>query len=142
MSSGKRPQAKVLIIDDSDVARAAISETLVAAGYEVFELASAIGATRVVLRHGIAAVVVDLSMPGLSGDLLVQVLRRNAKLRSLVVVVVSGTDVSGLEALRVEGGADAVLSKAHIQTDLAMVIGRLLDARALALAPAAQTQKR
>ena len=124
----KTDKRKILVIDDSEAARAVICETLAAVGYEVFELASAIGATRTVLRNEIAAVIVDLSMPGLSGDMLVRVLRRNVRLARLVIIVVSGTDTAELESVRTQGGADAVLSKAHVQSDLVRVLAHLLEA--------------
>jgi CheY-like chemotaxis protein len=117
---------RVLIIDDSDTARATIANTLLDAGYQVFEIASAIGATRTILRNQVQAVVVDVSMPGLSGDMLIKVLRRNVRFQDLTIIVVSGTEQQGLETIRQSGEADAVLPKALIPTDLALVLGRLL----------------
>ena len=126
MTTTRNEQPKVLIIDDSDTARAAIARTLQDAGYQVFEIASAIGATRTIMRNQIGVVVVDISMPGLSGDMLIKVLRRNLRVQNLTIVVVSGTEQEGLEAIRRTGEADAVLSKAQVPTDLVTVIGRLV----------------
>jgi CheY-like chemotaxis protein len=121
-----RPNVRVLVIDDSETARAAIRGTLRGAGYEVLELPSAIGATRTILRNHIDAVIIDLTMPGLSGDMLMRMLRNNARLQGLVIVVVSGVAAASLESIRAEGGADAVLAKTDVQTELARVLDRLM----------------
>ena len=126
MTTTRNERPRVLVIDDSDTARAAIAHTLLDAGYQVFEIASAIGATRAILRNQIQVVVLDISMPGLSGDMLIKVLRKNLRVQDLTIVVVSGTEQEGLDAIRQTGEADAVLSKAQVPTDLVTVIGRLL----------------
>jgi len=126
MSVVNRPNVRVLVIDDSETARAAMAETLLEAGYRVLELPSAIGATRTILRNDIQVVIVDVTLPGLSGDMFVRVLRNNPRLKDLVIVIVSGMATEGLERIRAEGGADAVLSKTHIDAELALVVLRLL----------------
>src|SRR5690242_9871422 len=90
VSSGEWTKIRVLVIDDSDAARAAVNAVLAPAGYEVHQLPSAIGATRTILRNGIDAVILDISMPGLSGDRLIELLRSNPRFNDLVIVVVSG----------------------------------------------------
>ncbi|HKP59205.1 MAG TPA: response regulator [Polyangiales bacterium] len=126
MDGVNRPNVKVLVIDDSETARAAMADTLIEAGYRVLELPSAIGATRMILRNDVQVVIVDVTMPGLSGDMLVRVLRSNSRLKELVIVVVSGMATESLERIRAEVGADAVLAKTAIETDLALVVMRLL----------------
>lgn len=126
MDSIYRSKIRVLVIDDSATARAAISDTLHKVGYQVFELPSAIGATRTILRKEIHAVIVDVTMPGLSGDMLVRVLRQNPRLQDLVVVVVSGMSTPDLESIRAESGASAVMTKSQVSTDLPRVLARLL----------------
>lgn len=126
MDGVNRRDVRVLVIDDSETARAAMAETLIEAGYRVLELPSAIGATRVILRNDVQVVIVDVTMPGLSGDMLVRVLRNNPRLKDLVIVVVSGMATENLERIRTEVGADAVLAKTEIETGLALLVLRLL----------------
>lgn len=116
----------VLVIDDSDTARATMVNAIVGMGYRVVELPSAIGATREILRNDACALIVDVSMPALSGDKLVSVLRANARLKGLVIVMVSGNERGELE--RVGGciGVDAVLPKGAIQAQLGPLLARLL----------------
>lgn len=121
-----KPPTKVLVIDDSDTARTLIYDLLTASGFLVFQLSSAIGASRTIMRNQIRAVVVDVSMPGLPGDKLVRVLRNNMRMTQLVIVVVSGAHTTDLEAIRAEGSADAVLLKSQVQLELAPLLARLL----------------
>lgn len=109
---------RVLVIDDSDVARAQLRHILSSAGMEVFEQASAIGATRTIVQHDIDVALVDVSMPGLSGDKLVSVLRSNPRLYRLRVVLVSAKSAEELRELGLKSGADAVLSKSQVASQL------------------------
>jgi two-component system, OmpR family, response regulator len=117
---------RVLVIDDSDVSRLAMAEALSAVGCQVFQLPSAIGATRMILRHDIRAAVVDVNMPGLTGDKLIAVLRNNPRLSGLVIVVVSGRPDVELDAIRAASGADGALEKSRIATGLWPLLTRLL----------------
>ena len=127
----KRSSSRVLVIDDSESARLAIRAELSGAGFDVYSLPSAIGATRMLVRRSIDAVVIDLGMPGLSGDLLVGLLRRNPRLRSLVIVVVSGEREEELERVAREIDVDAVLAKDRIPMELSGLIAELLRSRRL-----------
>ncbi len=124
-----RPKRNVLIIDDSAAARASIARQLQTVGYKVFELSSAIGATRSILRNDVSAVIVDLSMPGLSGDKLVGVLRDNRRLDGLLIIVISGTEVAELDRIQKEGKVDAVMSKHHAAEGLVQLLEALYIAR-------------
>jgi len=104
----------VLIIDDSAAARATIAGHLRRAGYGVFELSSAIGATRTIMQNRIGVAIVDLSMPGLPGDKLVALLRENDRLSALKIIVVSGQGDEELRRISNECAVDAVLSKSEI----------------------------
>ena len=126
--AGGRSLTNVLIIDDSAAARASIASTLRLAGYGVFELSSAIGATRTILRSNISAVIVDLGMPGLSGDKLVGLLRSNRRLSNLVVIVVSGQSGEELERISGECRVDAILEKRDISSRLVHILEQLLRA--------------
>ena len=117
---------RVLVIDDTEVSRLAMVEVLAMAGCQVMQLASAIGATRMILQHKVQAAVIDVAMPGLSGDKLITLLRDNPRLRDLVIVVVSARSQQELEAIRAASGADAALDKAVIATELAPLLQRLL----------------
>ncbi|AUX40221.1 transcriptional regulator [Sorangium cellulosum] len=121
---------RVLVIDDDDIAREAMCAVLVKAGFYVFELATPIGATSVIKRDGITAVALDINMPTINGDKLAKLLRDNAQLSNLGIVLVSGCDVEQLSALGAKVGADGIVSKSKLHVALAPAIERAVAARA------------
>jgi len=121
--------AKVLIIDDDEVARELLSSTLEEAGHEVYELPTAIGATREIFRKAIDAVVIDVMMPDINGDKLAKVLRANSRGKHLAIVLVSSRPKSELNELARSAGADAVVSKNMIRVELGNVVAQACEAR-------------
>lgn len=122
---------RILVIDDSAVARASIVEVLQDAGYMTFELASAIGATRTIMKNRVVGVVADISMPGLSGDKLVGVLRKNPRFADLAIILVSGREEGELKKIFEEQAVDGVLSKRDIQSRLVAMLAAALRRRGL-----------
>jgi CheY-like chemotaxis protein len=120
---------RALVIDDSDSARLAIASVLRAGGCLVWDLPSAIGASRVAMQNRIDVAVVDMSMPGLSGDKLVKVFRDNPRLEGVVIVVVSGCDAAELADVERTTAVDAVLAKRDLDAFLLPLLARLLAAR-------------
>ena len=120
---------RILIIDDDDVARELLSGTLKHANHQVFELATAIGATRAIFEHDIDAVVVDVNLPDISGDKLARVLRQNPRGSSLGIVLVSSRPIEELRALAMVAQADAVLSKSDIRTRLEAAVTQACQRR-------------
>jgi CheY-like chemotaxis protein len=109
---------KALVIDDDDIARELIVSVLENGGYETFDLPSPIGATQVIVDRGIDIVVLDLFMPAMSGDKLAKMLRSNARLGSLTIVLVSSCDVEQLQGLANSVKANLVVPKHEIRTRL------------------------
>ena len=82
---------RVLVVDDDELAVAAMSYVLSEAGCTVTRLATPIGVTQVVLAQDIDVVILDLQMPALRGDRLASMLRGNKKLKHVPVVLVSAS---------------------------------------------------
>jgi DNA-binding response OmpR family regulator len=114
MNSARR----ALVIDDDDVARELLVCTIKPAGFTTFELPSPIGATQLLLREDIRLLVLDIQMPDMSGDKLAKLLRKNEKLQSLAILLVSGADDADLGQLAAEVHADGVIHKRDIRTEL------------------------
>ncbi len=112
----------VLVIDDSDIARASMANLLAEAGLNVVELSSPIGATRAILSHDVSVVVVDILMPGMRGDRLATLFRGNPRFKGIGVVLVSGESGVELDRLLSETGADAAVSKSALHGLLPAVI--------------------
>jgi two-component system OmpR family response regulator len=107
---------RVLVVDDDDMVRAQLSALLAGAHHVAHSLPSAIGVTRVVVANRIDVVVIDVSMPTLSGDKLATLLRQNPRCKDLGVVLISGRSLEELEALAQEVTADAVVQKSETRT--------------------------
>jgi DNA-binding response OmpR family regulator len=109
---------RILIIDDDDVSRELLCNTLMNSGHDVFELGSAMGAARLIFEKEIDAIVVDINLPDLNGDKLVRVLRQNARGQALGIVLVSSLPLDQLKAFGAASQADAVVSKSNIRSSL------------------------
>jgi CheY-like chemotaxis protein len=104
----------VLVIDDSEIARAKMANLLGDSGFKVIQLPSPIGATRLILNRQVSVVVVDVLMPGMRGDRLAALFRGNPRFADLGVILVSGEADIELDRLLPETGADATVSKAKL----------------------------
>jgi CheY-like chemotaxis protein len=117
---------KALVIDDDDIARELIVSVLQEGGYDAYDLPSPIGATQVLLDRNIDVLVLDLFMPAMSGDKLAKMLRSNARLRSLAIVMVSSCDVAQLGHLADSVKANAVVLKHEIRARLLPTLKNVL----------------
>lgn len=62
----RRP--KVLIVDDNEVCRAVVRESLELGGFDVVELDNPLGMSRVVNHEKPDVVLMDVEMPAMEGD--------------------------------------------------------------------------
>jgi two-component system response regulator RegA len=117
----------LLLVDDDEIFRERLAQALRQRGQEVVTAADGDQAMRVAERGRLAAAVVDLRMPGMTGtELLPQLLRLHPTLR-VVVLTGYGSIASAVEAMRL-GAHNYVSKPADADDVLAAVTG---DARAL-----------
>jgi CheY-like chemotaxis protein len=129
-SDERRPSAvgseTLLVVDDEDLVRKAVSAMLETAGYRVLKASS--GAEALALFEGddplrdLSLILLDLSMPGMPGRLVRTKLREKAP----DVPVVFFT---GYAAEPVEDELDAVLEKPVSANDLLAKVREMLDRR-------------
>lgn len=118
--------ADVLVVDDNALNRTAILRLLRKAGISAIATDSAIGATRLALRSQVSVVIADLYMPAMQGSSLLQVFRRNPRLRHIGMVLLSGVSAQELVAAASEVGADAAIAKIEMASTLVPAVNRLL----------------
>jgi two-component system NtrC family sensor kinase len=116
----------VLVIDDSDIDRQAISDLLVLAGYDVHGLPTPIGATRVARQLNVKVVVIDQNLPAMDGSKLAALFRKNPSMASIRVVLVSGGDETAMTAVAREAEVDAFVSKRTMHDQLVVTIRKLV----------------
>jgi CheY-like chemotaxis protein len=119
-----------LVIDDDDISRELLASTLREGGFKIFELPSPIGATQLLVREALPLLILDLQMPDMSGDKLARLLRKNHRLRSLAILLVSGGDERDLHRIATEVAADGVVLKRNVRDGLLSAVNRVLLSRA------------
>jgi two-component system OmpR family response regulator len=99
---------RVLVIDDEDAARQAVAAGLREAGYDVLEAADGVTGLERAVRAGVDLVVLDLRLPGLAGEHVLDQLR----LTSAVPVIVTSAKREEDDRVAVlDHGADDYLVK-------------------------------
>lgn len=83
---------RILIVDDDPTHLASTRGLLEAEGYEVFTHDQPFGSTNVIMSVNPDLVLLDVNMPGLSGEKLVDVYRANARTRNIRIVLHSSND--------------------------------------------------
>jgi CheY-like chemotaxis protein len=79
---------KVMIIDDDRVVLSALAGLLGARGYQVTTRSQAMGTTAALLQQAYDVVILDIEMPGLTGDGLLRAMYKNAVLGPRMPAVV------------------------------------------------------
>lgn len=104
-------KAKVLVIDDQPATVDILSRLLARHGYAVSGAPDGEAGLRAVRCEGPDVILLDVSMPGLSGLEVCRRLKREASTRFIPVVLVTGRQDSRLQVEAAEAGADDVLAK-------------------------------
>ncbi|HYN85512.1 MAG TPA: response regulator [Pyrinomonadaceae bacterium] len=120
----------VLLVEDDRALRRFLEVTLERAGFGVVTAADGLEAMKVALSSEVHAVVTDAVMPHLGGRELCGFLRRHPKLKSLPVVLLSGSEQGGAPAGEAAERPDVCLTKPVRPEELAACVARLLDAAA------------
>jgi two-component system sensor histidine kinase and response regulator WspE len=119
----------VLVVDDSLTAREAWRQLLAAQGCVVEVAVDGVDAWNILQTAAFDLMVTDVDMPRLDGLELVGLIRGDARLRTLRVVVVSHKDRAEDKQRGLAAGADEYLTKSGFQDEvLVETVGRLLGA--------------
>lgn len=87
----------VMLIDDDQTTLGVLSALFRAKGFRVASRSESLGTTADLLKDMPSVIVLDINMPGLSGDRLAQVLRTHPATKELPIVLYSGAKVDVLE---------------------------------------------
>ncbi len=114
---------RILITDDDQRLRRALAITLKAQGFDVTEAASGEECLTALRRERPHALVLDLGLPGMSGQQVLSHLREDPDLQSLPVIVVTGQTLTPQERRELTGKIHALFVK---DTNLAELLTRQL----------------
>jgi two-component system, OmpR family, phosphate regulon response regulator PhoB len=127
----KNRALQVYVIDDDPIALRVIERVLRSLGHEVKTRDRALGSLSAVLRDRPDLVVLDLSMPGLSGAGLADLIRNASQKagRQIGIVVCSGAPQAELEAAAARIGAAGAVAKnlgaAELRAGFAAILSKL-----------------
>lgn len=108
----KNPDVKVLVVDDSALARQAATRLLEVHRYQVLEAEDGVQALEVLVEHpDIALIITDYSMPNMDGFELIRSVRERYDKRMLGIIGVSANASPGLSARFIKHGANDFLNK-------------------------------
>ena len=99
---------KILIVDDENVIRLLLRRILGVEGYSITEAANGEEALREARREIPALVVLDVSMPGMSGF---QACKRIHEFSDVPIILLSGLDTDEEKALAINAGANEFITK-------------------------------
>jgi CheY-like chemotaxis protein len=105
------PQIKVMVVDDDATVLEVTAAVLEQRGYEVSTRESAIGTSLAIIREKPDVVLLDVHMPGLSGDRLAELMGPRAGRASPLVILHSASGREELERLAASCGAADVIEK-------------------------------
>ena len=119
------PRRRVLVVEDSDVVRILLSETLAAAGYEVQSAADGRAALAQLDGRGLDCIVCDLGLPHLDGQSLLGHVRADPRYHRVPVLVVSCDSRPETRRAVRDAGAQAFITKPCNCGDLLDAVNRL-----------------
>ena len=119
-------QRTILVVDDDEAIRTQISWQLEADGYAVRTAQDGTAALNELREAMPALMVLDLSMPGLSGLEVLRTVRATSSGQGLPVIILSGRSTESDRILGLDAGADDYLIKPFSPGELAARVRSLL----------------
>lgn len=119
---------KILVADDSPVVAAMLSRILRNAGYTPVTAVDGIEATQRAYSEQPDLVVLDIHMPRMNGYQVCRLLKHDAAVAHIPVVILTGSESRGTEFWSLQTGADAFMTKSFQPDELLATVARLLAA--------------
>jgi CheY-like chemotaxis protein len=126
MKDPSATKRRVLVVDDSELACAAVRGALEKAGFEVVTMTTPFGFTNALTREQPALVLLDIGMPGLSGERLVSIVRTKGP-PGCKVVFYSAREPQELEQQLRQCQADGAVHKSVRGPDLTALVQKYLS---------------
>jgi two-component system NtrC family sensor kinase len=113
---------KILTVDDSLTYLMALAEPLKQEGYDVIQASSGDQALELLKTQAVDCILLDLTMPGMSGQITCQKIKANEKLRHIPVIMLTESEDRQAMLDSLNTGADDYISKA---SELVVLIARM-----------------
>lgn len=102
---------KILIVDDSDLVLEIYKEVLESADFEVITRNTPFGTASIIATEKPNLVLIDLFMPALPGDKLVELLRKDKNIQNTKLILFSNRPSDELKSISASCGADGFIQK-------------------------------
>lgn len=107
----KEDSLKVLVVDDDAISLEVARERLEGANHQVLTRDRALGTSQVILSDRPDCVLLDVMMPGISGDELASLLHQQDRTKETAIILHSSKDEEELAALVEQTGALGAIQK-------------------------------
>jgi len=118
----------LLIVDDVSDTREMYAFYFRKQGFTVFTALDGRNGLDVVMAKRPDVIVMDLSMPGMDGLTLTRTLKRDARVRHIPIIILTGYPMRAVQDGVLEAGADGFLTKPCLPDELEQHVRRVLDA--------------
>lgn len=121
--------ARIAVIDDQELMRDSLTQTLCRAGYKVESFANGLAGLAELKSRQFDVVITDLKMPGLDGVGVIRQMRQEGLDSVVIVMTAHGTVPSAVEAMKL--GAFDYIQKPFSADQIELVVWRALQHRRL-----------
>jgi GAF domain-containing protein/DNA-binding response OmpR family regulator len=124
---GDRPAPHVLVVEDDEVTRSVIRQTLERAGWSVAQAEHGRKGLERVAERRPDVIILDLMMPEMNGFEFLAAFRRSPEWRGIPVLVLTAMDLNAEDRRRLNGEVERILQKGASERDeLLDEVGRVL----------------
>lgn len=114
---------RILVVDDEENARVALSKILVHDGYEVWSAGNGVEALNFLRSKDVELIITDLNMPEMNGLMFLRELNRSHPASNVILITAYGEVESYLEAMTL--GVFEYINKPVKYEDLRKVINKI-----------------
>ena len=119
---------QILVVDDSEIVLEVARDTLEEAGFEVATATCASEVDSHITATGKPALIImDVMLPGISGDKKTWALKHNSSTSSIPVLLLSSKSEEDLVRLVRESGADGYIRKPFTEGEMIAAVGKILN---------------
>jgi CheY-like chemotaxis protein len=114
----RQQQATILVADDSATSRLLVAEMLRAAGYQVAVVEDGAAALRTLMEGAFDLLVSDVEMPHLSGFELTATIRREPRLKTLPVILLTALEGEDNRQRGCSAGANVYIERGNLTSEV------------------------
>jgi len=130
--TSKEPVKKVLVVDDDEVSRYLLRQFLSSAGYSILEATNGVEAIRRASDENPDLVILDLTMPGMSGFEVLKRLKAGVRTRQTPVLIFTSRELTVDESRQIEEAAALIPKAAATKDQVLEAVRRTLKERTMA----------